>query len=321
MYHSKKSSLYRKFIKSTFISFSEKKNLEDLPFIPVRLFKHLNLKSINDKDIFKILKSSGTSGSSFSKIFLDRENAKNQTNILTKIANNFIGNKRLNMLVIDSKKTINDKKNYSARTAAILGFSIFSKKLYFALNDDLTVNYKIVNSFFKSNKKFFIFGFTSIIWEKFILDLKKNKVQINLNDGILIHGGGWKKIQDKGISNKSFKSKLLELLGITKVINYYGMVEQTGSIFFECNQGFFHTSEYSDIIIRDNNLNKIANKKEGLIQLLSILPTSYPGNSILTEDLGEIIGEDDCKCGRKGKYFIVKGRIPQADLRGCSDVL
>ena len=57
----------------------------------------------------------------------------------------------------------------------------------------------------------------------------------------------------------------------------------------------------------------------GIIQLISVLPSSYPGHSILTEDEGYIIGEDDCKCGRKGKYFKIIGRIKNAEIRGCSD--
>ena len=60
--------------------------------------------------------------------------------------------------------------------------------------------------------------------------------------------------------------------------------------------------------------------KKGLIQLFSLLPTSYPGHNILTEDIGEIIGEDNCKCGLKGKYFLVHGRAKEAEIRGCSDV-
>ena len=52
---------------------------------------------------------------------------------------------------------------------------------------------------------------------------------------------------------------------------------------------------------------------------MSLVPTSYPGNSIITEDIGEINGEDNCKCGRMGKYFLVHGRIDNAELRGCSD--
>ena len=35
------------------------------------------------------------------------------------------------------------------------------------------------------------------------------------------------------------------------------------------------------------------NKQKGLVQLISVLPTSYPGHNILTEDVGEIVGEND----------------------------
>ena len=59
--------------------------------------------------------------------------------------------------------------------------------------------------------------------------------------------------------------------------------------------------------------------QSGVIQTLSVLPRSYPGHSLLTEDLGTIYGIDNCNCGRKGTYFSIEGRIPSAELRGCSD--
>ena len=113
---------------------------------------------------------------------------------------------------------------------------------------------------------------------------------------------------------------LFRLLKIKNVLNYYGMIEQTGSIFFECKNGFLHTSIYSEIFIRNQNYEICPLNTKGLIQIISLVPTSYPGNSILTEDIGELKGIDDCKCGRKGKYFLVHGRIENAELRGCSDV-
>ena len=98
------------------------------------------------------------------------------------------------------------------------------------------------------------------------------------------------------------------------------MVEQTGSIFFECEKGFFHPSIFNDVIIRDKiSLNAKSIKTNGIIQTLSILPLSYPGHSILTEDEGIIIGLDGCKCGIKGKYFKILGRLEKAEIRGCSD--
>ena len=45
----------------------------------------------------------------------------------------------------------------------------------------------------------------------------------------------------------------------------------------------------------------------GVIESLSLLPRSYPGHAVLTEDVGVLLGEDDCPCGRLGKYFTVTG--------------
>ena len=61
------------------------------------------------------------------------------------------------------------------------------------------------------------------------------------------------------------------------------------------------------------------NGKKGFIQLFSLLPTSYPGHSILTEDIGEIVEKDESECTVKGKHFLVHGRTKQSEIRGCSD--
>ena len=89
----------------------------------------------------------------------------------------------------------------------------------------------------------------------------------------------------------------------------------------ECEAGHLHVSNFSDLIIRDPlTYRPLGFNQVGVIETISALPLSYPGFALLTEDLGQILGEDDCPCGRKGKYFQVHGRIPKAEVRGCSDV-
>jgi phenylacetate-coenzyme A ligase PaaK-like adenylate-forming protein len=128
------------------------------------------------------------------------------------------------------------------------------------------------------------------------------------------------KLVEKAVDNETFKKSLLEQTGVTDVHDFYGMVEQVGSIFVECEEGHLHAPIFADIIVRDKmTLKPIPFGNEGIIEVLSILPRSYPGHVLLTEDLGTILGEDDCKCGKKGKYFRVKGRLPKAEIRGCSD--
>ena len=58
---------------------------EDIPYLPVNIFKKVDLISSNSKKI-KIYNSSGTTQSSKSKIFLDKDNIVNQSKAL-----NFIG--------------------------------------------------------------------------------------------------------------------------------------------------------------------------------------------------------------------------------------
>ena len=64
---------------------------EDCLFLPVRIFKDMELKSVPDEEIFKTMTSSGTTGQQVSKIFLDRETSSNQQKTLVKIVSDFTG--------------------------------------------------------------------------------------------------------------------------------------------------------------------------------------------------------------------------------------
>tara|TARA_Y100001960_G_scaffold333724_1_gene440543 strand:+ start:1992 stop:3062 length:1071 start_codon:yes stop_codon:yes gene_type:complete len=296
---------------------------EDFPYIHVSLFKDYNLSSISKEKIYKIMNSSGTSGQKPSTIYLDKNNSIMQTKVLTKLVSNFIGNKRLPMLIIDSKNVISSRKTFSARGAGIIGFSIFGKDVNYALDEDMNLDIEIVTKFLNKyqNQEILIFGFTYILWKYFINHIIKNKINIPRMNGYLIHGGGWKKLLNEKVDNNTFKDSFMKICGINNIINYYGMVEQTGSIFLECSQGYLHTSIFSDILTRRQDYSICDLNEVGLVQLISLLPTSYPGHNIISDDLGMIIGIDDCKCGRSGKYFLIHGRIEKADLRGCSDTI
>ena len=299
------------------------KRLEQHPFLHVDIFKKSDIKSIKERKIFKIMNSSGTSSANTSKIYIDKENAKIQTKILKTIVSDFIGKSRMPMLIIDSEATVKTGGNFSARTAGIVGFSIFGKDHTFALNDQLEIDIKVLKKFFQKyiNQPVLVFGFTYLIWDRFIEQLNRNDLKLPKLNGFLIHGGGWKKLIEKEIDNTTFKKKVKDTIGIENSINYYGMIEQTGSIYLECKYGFLHTSIFSDIIIRRPDYSLSLQKEKGIVQTISVLPTSYPGHNLISDDLGEIIAEDKCKCGRLGKTFLIHGRIKKTELRGCSDTI
>lgn len=303
----------------------KKKNyfhIEDIPFLPVRVFKDLNLKSVSEKEVFKIMTSSGTTGQKTSKIVLDKKTAANQQKTLAEIMSSYLGSKRVPMLIIDSESVIKDRKMFSARGAGILGFSIFGSQRLFALDENMNLQVDKIRDFLENHKgeRILIFGFTYMIWEFFYKVLAENHESIDIENGILFHGGGWKKLQAESVGAEEFKKCIEAVSGIKDIHDYYGMVEQTGCIYVECEEGYLHTSSYSDIITRRGEDFSPCNiGEEGIIQVLSLLPESYPGHSILTEDRGTIVGVDDCKCGKCGKYFIINGRLKNAEVRGCSD--
>ncbi len=319
-FHYKNSYQFRKIIDLVYPS-KKIKILEEVPFIPAKLFKELELKSVPNKKVFKILNSSGTSGDKPSKIYLDKENARSQTLVLNKLVSKIIGKKRLPMLIVDEKKIIQDPNKFDAKTAAIIGFSMFGSNHQYLLKNN-SIDYENLNIFLEKfgQKKFLIFGFTSLVYEQLVSKLNTKKLKSFFDNGVLIHGGGWKKMEKIKVSNDIFKSKLKKRLKINRIFNYYGLIEQTGSIFFECGEcGCFTPSEYSEVLIRDKNFKVLSKNKKGFIQLLSILPKSYPGHSILTEDIGQLVN-NNCKICKITKKFKVYGRAKQSEIRGCSDV-
>ena len=297
-------------------------SLTEVPFLPIRAFKELSLTSISDENVFKVMMSSGTSGQKQSKIFLDKETAVLQQKVLLRLLGDFIGNSRLPMLVIDSESIVKDRRHFTTRGATIMGLEFAARRMVFALDETMNLKEEVLDEFISKygRGKFIIFGFTFMVWQHLFQRLKELGRTVNLSNGYLLTAGGWKKLVKLAISNREFKETGNKVCGITHFVDHYGMAEQTGCIYAECEYGHLHTSIYSDVIIRRySDFSPCEIGEKGFIQLLSSLPHSYPGHSILTEDEGYIEGEDDCPCGRSGKYIRVLGRVKQAEIRGCSD--
>ena len=298
-------------------------SVTDLPFLPVRIFKEHLLESIPETRRFKMMTSSGTTGKSVSQISLDRLTAQYQTKAMVMLMQDFLGRHRLPMLIVDHPGVIRDRHNFSARGTGILGMSNFGRGHTYALFDEtMEINLAGVIDFLKKwgNAPILLFGFTFMVWKFLIQSLEASGDRLSIPNGILVHSGGWKKLQDEAVGSDEFKDRLAHVTGIRRVHNFYGMVEQTGSIYVECEYGRLHVSTFSEIIIRrPHDWSEAEMGEEGLIQTLSCLPYSYPGHSLLTEDLGCLTGQDDCPCGRQGRTFSVSGRLPKSEVRGCSD--
>lgn len=319
-HHLANSVAYNEITSRVFRNKGRFNTIEDLPFLPVSAFKNHQIKSIEEESVFKILTSSGTTGQNVSKIYLDRDTARLQSVALSKIIAHIVGPKRLPMLIIDSKAVFANKSSFSARGAGILGIAPFGKDHTYVLNENFEPDEEVLRDFLEkyNGQPIFIFGFTFMVWQ-FLQKANFDK-KYDLSNAILMHSGGWKKLVEIAVDNATFRQKLHEKFNLKHIYNYYGMVEQVGSVFMENQKGFLHAPNFADVIIRnpvDFSVQPMG--QPGLIQVVSALPKSYPGHSLLTEDIGVLEGMDDSPEGWKGKYFRILGRAKKAELRGCSD--
>lgn len=318
--HRERCDAYRRVTSLGFAGKCEATTLSEVPYLPVGIFKSHRLSSVAPEEVFKTLTSSGTTGQRVSRIYLDRDTAARQAAALVRVMSPVLGPRRLPMLVIDSSALFSNRAEFSARAAGVLGMMNLGAAHVFALDEGMQLDLAAVRSFLDrhGDRPFAMFGFTFMVWEYFHQQVKG--LGLNLANGILVHSGGWKKLIDRAVTNEAFKRDLAQATGLTRVYNFYGMVEQVGSVFVEGEDGFLYAPSFADVVIRDPQTWKESAVGEvGVVQVLSAVPTSYPGHSLLTEDLGVLHGVDDGPCGRRGKYFSILGRVPHAELRGCSD--
>lgn len=318
--HLNRSLEFKHYCETAFPTSNNFSQVEDFPFLPVSAFKNHSLKSISSEEVFKVLTSSGTTGQAVSRIYLDKATAKLQTLSLSKIINHVVGQTRLPMLIVDSKAVFANKNSFSARGAGILGLSVFGKDHTYVLDDNFELDHAALLRFLDKydSQPVLIFGFTFMVWQ-FLYQVALTR-KFDLSKAILLHSGGWKKLTDISVDNYTFRTSLHLKFGIRQVYNFYGMVEQVGSVFLENSDGWLQCPNFADVIIRNpGDFSVQPDGTEGLIQVISVLPESYPGHSILTEDIGIIMGRDNASNGWKGNYFKIIGRAKKAELRGCSD--
>lgn len=293
--------------------------IEEVPYLPVSLFKELLLTSTTQTGM--VMQSSGTTGQTPSRITVDDETATRQSQALVATFRAVLGDRRLPFLAVDTRSVLTNT-GLTARGAGVLGMMKFGAKTVFALDRGLEPDRAAIQTFAATHggAPFLVFGFTFLVWSKLYASFADG--ELDLSNAILIHSGGWKKLEAEKVSNADFRAALARRFGITRIYNFYGFVEQIGSVFLEGADGLLYPPNVTDIVIRrPGSWEPAAVGEEGVIQTVSLLPRSYPGHSVLTEDRGVVVHIDAGADGRLGKAIQVLGRVAKAELRGCSDVV
>ena len=332
IFHYENNDMYRRFCDRKGFDPYQPFTIEEIPPVSVSVFKELGFKlnSVPKEDLTLALQSSATSGVP-STIVVDKETAKRQAKAMIKVVGEFIGKERKPFLVMDIDPRSSYKKLLGARFAAVTGYLRFANKTgYFLKADEKNVSYFDVEGIqdyvktLEKDKPVVVFGFTYILYQHVLQSIEKAGVKIQLPKGSkIIHIGGWKKLESEKISKSLFNERLSKCFNIlpTDVIDIYGFTEQMGLNYPDCQCGWKHTSSYVRVLVRDTITREVLPPgKEGLLEFITPIPHSYPGNAVLTDDIG-IIDANSCTEGRAGTRFKIVGRMKKAEVRGCGDIL
>jgi hypothetical protein len=321
---------YRNYIQHWPVDYRSARQVVDLPFLPVGILKaNPPLSFVGLDEVKRTLTSSATTSQSPSRVVLDAPTARRMTKGIVTIVRDFIGPARRPYLVVDTPDFMGEGNALGARGAAIQGLHPFASETTYCLNlngqGDLTLDRDRLREFARNqqNAELLVYGFTFILWKHLVQPLLAEGVCLNLPKARILHSGGWKRLQDQAVEKTLFNEQLARVFGCSpdRIIDFYGMVESVGVIYPDCSEGNKHGPVFGDVIVRHPlTLEPVAAGEHGIVQVCSVLPTSFPGNLLLTEDMAQVIGYDGCPCGRRGISFRFAGRIPKAEVRGCGNI-
>mgnify|MGYP004442843145 FL=1 len=332
VFHYEHNDMYRQFCdRKGFDPHAELTDIRKIPAVAVSVFKNLGfgLASVPKEDIKLRLQSSATSGTP-STIVVDKVTSRRQAKAMVKVMQEFIGKERKPFLVMDIDPRSEFRALLGARFAAITGYLNFASKSGYFLKAKNGVSYFDIDAIkdylttIPADQPVVVFGFTYIMYSNVLKAVLEKGEKIQLPKGSkIIHIGGWKKLEAEKVEKSLFNQQLADAFGIepTDVIDIYGFTEQMGLNYPDCPCGCKHASAYVRVLARDVVTREVLPEgEEGMMEFITPVPHSYPGNVVLTDDMG-IIEKEPCPYGRPGQRFRITGRMKKAEVRGCGDIL
>lgn len=295
--------VYRNFVTYLNISPDEVTKLEEIPFLPIEMFKN---HKVIDKNVMADLffQSSGTTQMNLSKHFIADENIYQES--VYKSFEQFIG-KPEDFIFLGLLPSYLERQNSSLiyMVDYLMKKSAKPENGYFLYNhSDL---FELLNT--TQDKKVILFGVSFALLD--FLDYchsDQSEEPLNfLENLIVIETGGM-----KGRKEEMTKDELLEVLKkgfkTDKIYSEYSMTELLSQA-YSLGNNEYDCPGWMKVMIR-NAEDPFAYEKEGRTGAINIIDLAnvHSCSFIATQDLGKIIGDK----------FQVLGRIDHSDIRGCS---
>ncbi|MGG7467979.1 LuxE/PaaK family acyltransferase [Chryseobacterium arthrosphaerae] len=295
--------IYRKFVDFLKVNPDEVNQLDEIPFLPIEMFKNHQILDKNvTADLF--FQSSGTTQMNLSKHFIADPELYEES--IYKSFEQFIG-KPEDFIFLGLLPSYLERQNSSLihMVDYLMKKSDKPENGYFLYNHaDL---FDLLNQL--EDRKVILFGVSFALLD--FLDYchsEQNKKSLNsLENLIVIETGGM-----KGRKEEMTKDELLKILQdgfqTDKIYSEYSMTELLSQA-YSLGNNEYQCPNWMRIMIR-NAEDPLTYEKEGRTGAINIidLANTHSCSFIATQDLGKIWGDK----------FQVLGRIDHSDIRGCS---
>lgn len=307
LYQYENVEVYRKFVDFLGKNPSEIKEVIDIPFLPIEMFKnHLVLdKNFKTEDYFQ---SSGTTQiQTRSKHYIADFNLYEES--IYKSFEQFIGKPEdyifLGLLPNYSE---NPHSSLIYMVDFLMKKSAKPENGYFLYNHQEL--FELLQKLGQENKKVILFGVSFALLD--FLDSKNDFTTLQINDFTVIETGGM-----KGRKEEMTKDELLKILqkgfGTDKIFSEYSMTELLSQA-YSLGENIYETPNWMRVLIRNTEdpFSYMEAGRTGAINIID-LANRHSCSFIATQDLGRF------DYAQRDKItFQVLGRIDHSDIRGCS---
>ncbi|GAB1346261.1 LuxE/PaaK family acyltransferase [Cloacibacterium normanense] len=320
LYQYENVEVYRKFVDFLGKNPSEIKEIKDIPFLPIEMFKnHLVLDKVfgsaqTDKPLSYFQSSGTTQIQTRSKHYIADFNLYEES--IYKSFEQFIGKPEdyifLGLL-----------PNYSENPHSSLIYMVdfLMKKSgkpengYFLYNHQEL--FELLQKLGQENKKVILFGVSFALLD--FLDSHNDFTTLQINDFTVIETGGM-----KGRKEEMTKDELLKILqkgfGTDKIFSEYSMTELLSQA-YSLGENIYETPNWMRVLIRNTEdpFSYMEAGRTGAINIID-LANRHSCSFIATQDLGKIVNDFEVlRYAQNDKHaFQVLGRIDHSDIRGCS---
>lgn len=292
-YQAKRCEPYRRYIELLGIDPAEVNAIEDIPFLPIELFKSSDVYC-GEGEPEIIFTSSNTGSTQPSRHMMASLDTYRQA--FTRAFEQFYGR-------AEEWSIYGLLPNYLEREGSSLVYMVDTliKRCGsggFYLND----YEKLIQDIDNDPKPKILLGVSYALWDV------AEKYAPKLQNTIIMETGGMKGRREE-LSKSELHKILCEGFGVEAIHSEYGMAELTSQAYSK-GEGIFYAPRWMRVMVRDVN-DPFDHRPQGLRGGIDIIDLANLSSCafIQTQDIGRVLDDGG---------FMVEGRIAGSDIRGCN---